>query len=155
MNRLRVTLSPVVIVTFIFSIFLLVGSIDAFAKSPFSEKESEAGIWEENAQIGSQADGTAILAPLGSRAPRIAQSNQYLAMVYQLDGTIRLRSTVKSGTGAWIALPPIVGTGAAPSLVFSSNTIVHVVWSSSNNLQILYTSCTLTATSASCNKLSV
>lgn len=156
MNKLRTTKSFIFVSIFAFILILLFGTISASADSPllFSTQETLKNKLETNPAIGSQADGTAILTSSGTRAPRVAQSDQYLALVYQQGTTIRLRSTKKEGSGAWIALQPVVGTGAAPSLVFSDNTTVHVVWVSSNNRQILYTSCTLAATSASCNNAS-
>ncbi|MCB0178957.1 MAG: hypothetical protein KDI62_12060 [Anaerolineae bacterium] len=134
------------------TIVVMFGVVSASAKSPVvdstqSALENEIGT---ATSVGTQAINTSKIAPFGTRAARIAQSSQYLAVVYQYGSTIRLRSTKKEGDGAWIIFPPVLGSGSAPGLVFSNDTTVHVVWVSTNQRQILYVSCTLAVTSASC-----
>lgn len=96
------------------------------------------------------------LSPLTARAPQLAQSSQYLALVYQQGTSIYLRSTLKdtnlSNDIGWIAVPVLVGSGAAPNLVFSDVDTVHIVWQSSNNRQVLYRACDLTNTEATCTQ---
>lgn len=133
-------------------IVMLVGVAGASAKSSIVDA---AQLFLENktgspAFIDSQAVQTARLTPLGTRAARIAQSNQYLAVAYQQGSVIRLRSTKKEGEGAWIPFPPVLGSGAAPSLVFSDDTTVHVVWVDTNQRLIYHVSCTLTLNRATC-----
>ena len=127
------------------TIVVMFGAVSASAKSPVvdstqSALENEIGT---ATSVGTQAINTSKIAPFGTRAARIAQSSQYLAVVYQYGSTIRLRSTKKEGDGAWIIFPPVLGSGSAPGLVFSNDTTVHVVWVSTNQRQILYVSCTL------------
>ncbi|HMR68322.1 MAG TPA: carboxypeptidase regulatory-like domain-containing protein, partial [Anaerolineae bacterium] len=94
------------------------------------------------------------LSPLTGRAPQLAQSSQYLALVYQQGSYIFLRSTRKdtdlTNNIGWISIPALVGSGTAPNLAFSDNDTVYIVWQSSNNRQVLYRACDLTDTQATC-----
>ncbi|MCB0163143.1 MAG: hypothetical protein KDI79_02880 [Anaerolineae bacterium] len=135
-----------------FLLVVMFGVVSASAKSPVvnsthSALENEMGA---ATTIGTQAVNTSRITPFAARAARIAQSDQYLAVVYQYGSAIRLRSTKKENEGAWIPLHPTLGSGAAPSLVFSDNTTVHAVWVTTNQRQIMYASCTVAVKSASC-----
>ncbi|MCB0193115.1 MAG: hypothetical protein KDJ65_14320 [Anaerolineae bacterium] len=143
-------------------IFIIMLVVMSFGIVSTSAKSSTNGVnyssLENNASsptfIDSQAVQTSRLTPSGSRAAQIAQSNQYLAIVYQQGSRIRLRSTKKEGDGAWIPLQPNLGSGAAPSLVFSNNTTVHAVWVTTNQRQIMHVSCTLSFGLANCGTAS-